>query len=747
MLIPRHQDVSPQELDSLAEQLAGRYAVGGRCTKHRWLLRRVRKDLGLLEAAYRRLRQDIENSLLLSYGGEWLLDNFYFIGRVPLQIRSDLSSDYYRRLPKVMTADGERPRVYCLARDLVAVRGPGVELPEVSAFLRAFQRVTPLTIAELWAFPIMLRFVLLGWLVHAVTELGLSLPPQRAERDDRVRMESLDPSGDEHGSDHEEVVSQAIRSLIRIDAHDWKRFFESISAVDRVLESDPAGVYHRMEFLTRDAYRKVVEEIGERTGLGEKEVAQAAVDLSCAAQSARPAPKGAADFATGGPILREIATDHVGYYLVDHGRSRLEEFLGYRPAWRQRPLRWMLAHPTPTYLGTIGILVFAFLAAAVLYARRAGSGWAQLGAVALLVTTPSLASAVALSNWLFTHILPPQLLPKLDFSDGIPEESRAVVAVPTLLTSAPGVDVLVHQMERHYQSNPDPHITFALLTDFTDAPREKMEGDEALLERVKQGIEGLNLRYSRRSGAGDESDTPFLLFHRDRLSNPREGVWMGWERKRGKLAEFNRLVLGHETTSSSTRVGNFERLRQARYVITLDADTLLPPGGAHRLIGAMSHPLNRPVFDPETGRIVSGYTVLQPRVEILPALAGGSLFSRVFAGDEGLDLYTHASSDVYQDLFGEGIYVGKGIYDVAAFEQSLQGKVPENAVLSHDLLEGIHGRTALGSDMVLYEDYPPNYLASSRRSHRWIRGDWQLLPWLLPRLFRAAARFSRRAAD
>ena len=331
-------------------------------------------------------------------------------------------------------------------------------------------------------------------------------------------------------------------------------------------------------------------------------------------------------------------------------------------------------------------------------------------------------------------VVPPRILPKLNLSGeqgahGIPDSCRTLVVVPAMLSSAQEVASLLQQIEQHYLRNPDHNLYFALLTDFGDAPRQNLPGDTALLEQARAGIEALNARYAE---VGAAQNGLFCMFHRERRWNAQEGRWIGWERKRGKLHELNRWLRGAVDTSIVSYIGPAEQLRQVKYVITLDADTLLGRDGARRLVGTLAHPLNHAQADPRTGRVVHGYGLLQPRTEITPSSANYSRFSRIFAGDIGLDLYTHAVSNVYQDLFGSGIYIGKGIYDVDAFENSLAGRVPENTLLSHDLFEGIHGRAGLVTDIVLYEDYPPSYLTYMRRQRRWTRGDWQLLPWLLP---------------
>jgi cyclic beta-1,2-glucan synthetase len=341
-------------------------------------------------------------------------------------------------------------------------------------------------------------------------------------------------------------------------------------------------------------------------------------------------------------------------------------------------------------------------------------------------------------------VLPPTILPKMDFREGIPDDHLTMVVVPALLANEEEVSSLLGQIELHYLRNPDAGLYFALLTDFADGTEQITAKDKKLLDQAVAGIQALNERYQR------ESAHPFYLLHRERRWNPSEGLWMGWERKRGKLEEFNRLVLGDTETSFVMQIGDLEIVPEIRYVITLDADTVLPKGDAQRLVGALAHPLNHAEFDPQTGAVVSGYTVLQPRTEIKPAATNMTLFTHIFAGDTGLDLYTHAVSDVYQDLFGEGSYVGKGIYDLAAFSQSVSGRVPENALLSHDLFEGILGRAGLVTDITVFEDYPAGYLEYTERLHRWIRGDWQLLPWLLPpfpRLKRGKTPYSLKIVD
>ncbi len=521
----------------------------------------------------------------------------------------------------------------------------------------------------------------------------------------------------------ETIVANCILSLRMLATQDWKTFFESASKVEEVLRSDPADLYAYMDFETRDRCRKVVEELALATEWDEEEVAWEAIGL--ATSEAGALYQGGGLFTAGREGVHDVPrASHVGFYLLGEGRAQLEARLGYRPSWGVRWRRWLLGHPTLVYLSAIALITLGILLCLVEYASGAGGTLAQLIGVALLFWLPAMTVAISLINWLVTRIVPPRLLPRLDFREGIPSDCRTMVVIPSLLTDSSEVEFLLRQLELHFLGNADPHLGFALLTDFADAPRRCMPDDEMLLGQARRGIQALNRKYGR------EGTGPFYLFHRERRWNPSEGCWMGWERKRGKLVEFNRLLAGDKETSYSVQMGDLDVLPEVRYVITLDADTSLPRGSAHRLIATLAHPMNRAEFDLDSDRVVAGYTILQPRVEIMPASAGRSPFTRIFSGDTGLDLYTRAVSDVYQDLFGEGIYAGKGIYDVAAFERSLKGRVPENSLLSHDLFEGLHGRVGLVTDVVLYETYPPGYLAYAHRLHRWVRGDWQLLPWL-----------------
>ncbi len=658
----------------------------------------------ILHEIYDRFMKRAEGEEIVSGAAEWLLDNFYTVDQSIQQIRENLPTGYYQELPKLSTFQlSGHPRIFAVARELLETTEETLYLQHMRHFVRAYQEISPLTMGELWALPTMLRLCTLELLTQAFVQID--------NADLALNEKALPSPALPKEKTHKEIVASCFQNFLFLGTQDWNAFFEDVSLVDEVLSSDPAGIYEHMGFETRDRYRGEIEDIAKSVDQTEEEVSKQAIRL------AEEALQGSS------------RAEHVGFYFIGEGRDLLEDAVDYQPSWGERIRRWLFDHAPLVYLGGISLLTFLILTALLAYALTNQGSPAQLIAVGLLGMIPASMVAVSLINTFITHTVPPHLLPKMDFSEGIPSDFATMVVIPSLLSDLEGIDFLLNQLELHYLRNKDPNLGFAILTDFSDAPEEHMPQDDDLLENTKEGISNLNKKYGR-----GEEDGPFYFFHRQRMWNPNEGCWMGWERKRGKLVEFNRLLRDDGETSYIVQMGNLDFLPRVKYVITLDADTVLPKGVAFQLIGTLAHPLNHAKFDSSGERVSAGYTVLQPRTEVKPTAVNQTLFTRIYAGDAGLDLYTRAVSDVYQDFFGEGGFVGKGIYNVDAFQRSLEGRVPENALLSHDLFEGIHGRVALVSDVVLLEDYPPGYLSYAYRKHRWVRGDWQILPWLFPKV-------------
>src|SRR6185436_6173761 len=534
----------------------------------------------------------------------------------------------------------------------------------------------------------------------ALRWLDQRLDAQGTTSDDIVRVEH------QRQAAMNVTVRNVILSMSLMSALDWTEFFESVSLVDEVLRAGPN--HAAMDFATRDAYRRAIEELARGSSRSELDVAREAMAQTHHASG-----------------VEDDRRRDPGFYLIGNGRPAMEMTLGFRAPPLRRLLRLYVGLATPGYLGTIAVLSAAIIALPLLAAWASGVGPAWLAVLALLALVPASDLAIALLNRSVAVLVTPDMLPRLELPSGVPPHLRTLVAVPMLLTDGSEVKEQIERLEVHYLANPDGDVRFAVLSDWTDAPAATAPGDDATLDAAREGIARLN----RRHGAMADGGARFLLFHRRRLWNALEHAWMGWERKRGKLHELNRLLRGATDTSfvpagSVTPSG-------VRYVITLDADTRLPRGAVERLVGTMAHPLNRPRFDPGRHRVVEGYAVLQPRVT--PPLPGreGSWFQRLSSGPAGIDPYAAAVSDVYQDLWGEGSYTGKGIYDVDTFEAALAGRVPDNAMLSHDLFEGVFARAGLVTDVELFESAPSHYGVAAARQHRWARGDWQLLPWIL----------------
>jgi cyclic beta-1,2-glucan synthetase len=720
-------DLHRSEIDYF-EDLATQTALGQPSVTHDLehkptLLDRLKLQERLLEGTYKRFASASLQELAISQAGEWLLDNNYIVQQAFRLVREDMPEGFYKQLPKLESGPLKGlPRVYSLASAFLSDPHTEIETGNIQRFVDAYQKINALTLGELWAFPVMLRIAVLDHLEQTVK----GILDQISNKDSSTsQVETTDTN---EGT----LVGTAILNLRALGAVDWKTLIEQLSLVDLTLGEDPAGIYSEMDFETRDRYRQVVEEIAKLTGRSESEVAREAIRLTIENTKPKPHNPDGGNGSTSKDQLADVQpsvkTGHVGYFLIDVGRDQLEAHLNHRRDWLSQVKKWLSDRPLIPYLGSIGSIALLVMIAIVSFALPSDTDFFMRVLVGILTFVPGLSIAVNIVNWIVTHNVPARTLPKLDFTYGIPRQFSTMIVIPAMLTNDKEVDSLVEQLELHYLSNPDGNLYFALLTDFADAPQKDMPADQGLIQRAKSGIDALNNRYPTRNL------DRFSFFHRERVWNSGEERWMGWERKRGKLSEFNCILLGEGETTYCEIYTSIEDLSTIRYVITLDGDTILPEGNARNLIGTMAHPLNQAEFQSDTGNVISGYTILQPRVEIQPSNTNQTIFMRVFSGDTALDLYSRAVSDVYQDLFGEGIFVGKGIYEVASFERSLRNRVPDNALLSHDLFEGIHGRAGLVTDITLLEDFPPNYLAYSQRMHRWLRGDWQLIPWLLPRV-------------
>jgi len=757
----RAELLSVERLEELAETIA-RHRVSPGLSPRVALLPRTRENGRVLLRCYRTLAAVVNEERTTTPAAEWLVDNFHIVEEVLNEIRIDLPPGFYRELPTLEEGPlTGAPRALEVAWTFVAHTDSRFDSASLQRFVLAFQRSEALRISEVWAIPIALRLTL----IENLRRLAVEIVESRAARLEADRLANLllgqtdvpaDPQAfrtlDDSAltpafavrlaqrlRDQDPVTTPAARwlderlaargtsahDLVRAEHHrlaaanvtvrnvitslrimatfDWPNFVEKVSLIDRLFRAETE--FGLMDFATRDRYRHAVEDLARGSGRSEINVARQALTLAG---------------------HRERGGEDLGYYLISKGRPSLEHALGYQVSLRQRLTRAYMASATWSYLGSIGIVTAFFLCLPILYTHALGVSLLVVLAVAALAALPASDAATALVNRAVVEMLPPRALPRLELADGVPPELKTLVAVPTLLTGSAQIAEQIARLDVHYLANDDGELRFALVSDWTDTAAEHAPEDASLLAAARAGIAELN----RRHGPAGEGEPRFYLFHRRRLWSDSEGRWMGWERKRGKLHELNRLLRGATDTSFLIEPGDVPAA--VRFVITLDADTQLPRGAAARLVGTLAHPLNRPRLEPREGRVVEGYGILQPRIApTLPTEREGSLFRRVFSGPAGIDPYAAAVSDVYQDLFAEGSYTGKGIYDIDAFERALEGRVPENTLLSHDLFEGLFARAALVTDIELFEDFPARYEVAAARQHRWARGDWQLLPWLI----------------
>jgi cyclic beta-1,2-glucan synthetase len=718
---------------------------------------------------YEYIDKDAKNKKEIVPAAEWLLDNLYLIEKEYKDIKFNMPENYYKNLPVVSKGIMKGyPRIYHIAVEMVSHTDGLVDEGTIETFIKAYQRNAVLTSGELWALPIMLRIALIQNISKIAEKLVFAQKEKKRGNSiaDRIINASNDKSLDkeliklqkedivftsyfierlvkalrDNGVDSAEVykwidekldvmqmntekmiisehqkeaafqlsIGNSITSIRVVEALNWKDFFEKISYVEQILKRDPSGIYEKMDFESRDYYRHRIEKIARTIKVPESFVAKKAVE--CAEE---------ADLQT-----NDVYKKHIGYYLVDDGLDDLRIRLT-KDNKKNKFISWSKKHNVEIYSGSI-ILGIVILEAIILVSWLDANNtlWWMYLAAALGILIPCSEVVISVLNWSINNITAPKFVPKLSLEEGIPLENSSIVVIPTLINNEKRVVDLINDMEIYYLANMERNLYFALLGDFKDSKNENELEDKIIVERALKEIKELNKKYSR-----DGRDI-FYFLNRYRKYNEKQGLWMGWERKRGKLKEFNSLLRGSTDTSYNVVSADISKLPEIKYVITLDADTQLPRDSAKRLIGAMSHILNKPYYHSSGKRIVRGYGLMQPRISVGTVNANKTLFSRIFSGETGIDMYTTAVSDVYQDVFGEGIFTGKGIYDIDVFENTMKNEIPENTVLSHDLLEGSYARTALVTDIELVDGYPAYYNSSSKRLHRWVRGDWQLLPWL-----------------
>ena len=737
------------------------------------LLKRLAENESILLEVHEKLTNVVSDNERIVPAAEWLLDNFYLIEEQIYIAKKHLPKGYSRGLPQLAKGKSAGlPRVYDMAVEIISHSDGHINLTNLTSFITAYQTNTFLKIGELWALPIMLRLALLEnlrrisiqifiditnksladeWadklistaetnpkkLVLVIADMARSEPPMESSFVAELTRRLLEKGNSlslpvnwieqqlaEHGFTTENLIQQenqkqaadqvsisnSISSLRFLGSTDWREFVENTSIIEQVLKEDINGVYSQMDFFTRDQYRHAIEKIAKGSALSEQDVATMAIEAAKASAA----------------IVDDARLSHVGYYLLGRGLQKIQKQASIKTSKIETCRKITNRFPLFIYIGSIVFLTAFFSWTLTVKANNDGiHNWPLL----LLVMVCFFAAsqlAVSVVNWLSTVLIQPSVLPKMDFSKGISDGYRTMVVIPTLLNNVAGINDLIQNLEVRFLANRDANLYFALLTDFKDADQQILAEDKMLLQTVQNKITALNKKYDRTL-----NDT-FFLFHRPRKWNTTEKKWMGYERKRGKLGELNQLIQGKENHDFLVITGDEKTYRSVKFIITLDTDTQLPRDAAKIMVGTLAHPLNRAVFSEKKQRVMQGYSILQPRVSNSLPGEEGSMYGKIHGNEPGTDPYTRAISDVYQDIFGEGSFIGKGIYDIDAFEKTLANKFPENRILSHDLLEGCFARSGLISDVQLYEEYPFRYIEDMQRRRRWIRGDWQIAGWILP---------------
>jgi len=780
--------LSSEELESHAKRIAIEHSVSDKQNFLNWPVPRMNENYEFIRSVYKELNEDIQKKYTIPPAAEWLLDNFYVIEEQVKGLRHNLVRRSYLRLPilKFGLLKGYA-RIYAITVELVAHTDGQIDELILSDYLKAYQSHSVLFDREIWAIPMVIRITLiekirdlcenikktqLQW--HKADEIfdawmniegGDENQFRKLFRDSLNTMDEADPSFIEHlfyrlrrsgrsylevllfmdeklvklGATTEQITQKehrnqsvntismehCITSLRLFSTLNWDDFFESASFVEQILKQDPDGSYPLMDLFTRNYYRSRIEELATLYGVSELYIAREALKL------AKQAYSDCDEERASNPEIKR--TWHVGYYLIGKGIKSLEK--------RQENINKFLPKvenvgkkvPEILYLSSIGILTLILVAIAVQYSILTVPKALLVSILAGIgVLIPSSEIAMNVVNWFICKVIKPAVFPRMELKDGIPESMSTIVVVPTLLPDEGRVKELLGNLECHYLSNREENLYFTLIGAFRDSNSANMEDDEKIIETTMCGIKELNRKYS---GEGQDK---FYFFHRKRQYNEKNNKWIGWERKRGALIEFNDLVLGSVNTSFSYLSCNTPPFANVKYIITLDSDTILPMGMAKKMIATMAHPLNRPVIDKQKGIVIEGYGLMQPRIDVDNESSNKSLFSRIITGQEGIDPYANAISDVYQDLFGEGIFTGKGIYDLKVFQSVLKDAIPENTILSHDLLEGSYVRTGLVTDLKLIDSYPSRYNSFASRLHRWVRGDWQLSPILFKKIFNSS---------
>lgn len=737
--------------------------------KRKKIIKNIDKSYHTILDGYEYIDREIRNKKEIVMAAEWLMDNLYLIEKEYKHIKNNMPEDYYNNLPILKSGFFKGyPRIYYIAYKMVIDADGKINEKTITAFIENYQKQNILTSGELWALPIMLRVALIQNIGNITSEM-VSAQSEKHKADimgDKIinavntgtidsefssikkedisfsihfterlikllrdngidnkgiydwidkNLDVLETSTDKIiKTEHQKQVhfqlsmGNCINSIREVEALNWRECFEKFSYVEEILRRDPSGIYEEMDFESRDYYRHNIEKLAKYMKLPESFVAKKCIECATEAEE----------------LPQREYEKHVGYYIIDQGITCLKKEIKYKE-------KGVRIFSMPFKAHKAGFFIFAnifgtlLLMAAIIGLSIASDKsiviWKYIvTAFAIIIPCSEIVNSIL--NYSINHLVSPKFIPKVEFKTGIPDNLKTLVVIPTILSDVNRASELIDALETYFLANNEKNLYFAILADFKDSKNEREPEDDAINNAALEKIKNLNSKYKK--------EDIFYLFNRRRTYNPKQGIWLGWERKRGKLMELNELLMGKKDTDYNVISGDIRKLQQIKYIITLDSDTKLPRDAAKRLIGAMSHVLNRAHFNDEKSKVSRGYGIMQPRISIDTVSANKTFYSKIFSGETGIDTYSMAVSDIYQDLFMEGIYTGKGIYDAEAFQKVLEGKIKDNSVLSHDLLEGSYAKCALVSDIELIDGYPSNFYSNSKRLCRWVRGDWQLLPYI-----------------
>ena len=764
-------ELSKEQLEQYLEKLAAEQILQNSSDTNTFPIPKLKENFKFIEDVYDLLNSHVKMNIPIHPAGEWLLDNFYIIEETVKVIIQNMPLNKYKKLMGIANnIDKGFARIYVLAYDIINYTGNSIDYKNVSDFLKAYQMKKTLSMDEIWNIGIFMQIAIIQKIKDICEQIYYSqIQKVKAENifdkyinnkeytkirnniEYRFKIKeykqmrysfiehlsyklknegkkaipffmALEEQVNKMGTSIDEVVKKehydialkkvamanCITSMKELTRMDFLSIFEETNEVEEVLNQDPVKVYSNMDYKTKEYYRNTIEEISKKTKIAEIYIAKKALEL-------------AKDNFNNEEINKE---GHIGYYLVDEGKYKLYKVL-------QQKVSNSLKKETKVKLYIGAIWTISFLIDLIFMI----SSYIQIKNIILtiiigiLLIFPIEEISLKIIQYILLKIVKPKLIPKMDFYNGISEENSCFVVIPTILNSKEKVKELIQKLEVYYLANKSDNLYFALLGDCTSGPNKEENFDKDVIEEGRKQVQILNEKYKK-----NESDVPkFYFTYRKRYWNGNEECYLGWERKRGLLSQFNRYILGKEdnpffiNTIENTMPNEVKQ--KIKYVITLDADTELVLNTGLELIGSMAHILNKPVLNKKKDLVIDGYALIQPRIGINLDAANKNLFTKIFAGTGGIDNYTNAISDIYQDNFGEGIYTGKGIYDLKIFSEILDKEIPDNTVLSHDLLEGSYLRCGLASDIVLMDGYPSSYISYKKRLHRWIRGDFQILIW------------------